>query len=274
MSYLTIDIASMIFPQRPYVIRHAGMRMVLGLPAIEQTDRLLIEDFHVNVERGAFISIVGESGAGKTTLLRIIAGLEQRFKGEVLLEGARVVAPGRGIQMVFQNHCLLPWRTVRENIAFAATPGNGHSGKGRIDEWIGKTKLRVLAHQYPKTLSGGETGRVALARVFVDPPDVLLLDEPFRSVDPRMKVELQRELCTFVRENATTVVLVSHSIDDAVFLSDYVIQVSKKPMRVQNTIEVPGERGARIRGNAELVKCSTDLVNLMIGGSNTVENGH
>jgi ABC-type nitrate/sulfonate/bicarbonate transport system ATPase subunit len=219
----------------------------------------LIEEFSLSVAPRTTIALVGRSGAGKTTLLRMIAGLERRFSGEVRLGNQLITKPGRDIQIVFQDYRLLPWKTVYENINFA-TKGDNPKETERWLEIIGMTDKR---HAWPKTLSGGEEGRVALARTFVSPPKVLLLDEPFRNLDLLAKFRLQDELTTTLQNQAVIVVLISHSIEDAVLLSDTVYLLSKTPMRIQAAFEIDIEK-PRMRGDPRLTELSRKILESMI----------
>src|ERR1051325_4543102 len=221
-STLSININSMRYPE-------------------SQERRNLIERLHFDVPSNAFVSLLGRTGAGKTTLLRILAGLEHHYVGEIRLNGAAVVKPSRDVQVVFQDYRLLPWKTVYENIEFATSKRDAEAEKAQIEKWISIVGLNSRRNALPKTLSGGETGRVAFARAFVDQPKVLLLDEPFRGLDLVTKFDLQDELLKALGQQQATVILVSHSIDDAVFLSDAVHVLSDSPMTIDKSfaVEVP-----------------------------------
>ena len=251
----------MRFPDDPYVVRYLALRRLLCLKPIIQNP-VLIEDMKLEIRKSEFISFIGASGAGKTTLLRILAGLETRFEGKVTLNNEPITRPTRKIQIVFQDNRLLPWFKVRRNIAFAAANLDRKTRNTRINEWLRNVGLDRRAKTFPKNLSGGEENRAAFARVFVEPPDVLLLDEPFRALDAVTKFELQEKLLKFVAENKTTVVLVSHSIDDAVFMSDRVLVLSQWPLRLYREFVVPKSR-PRDRGNAELVRLSTKVADAL-----------
>lgn len=191
---------------------------------------LLIENIDLDFEDDDFISILGPSAAGKTTLLRIIAGIENRFEGRVLLNGDLINSPSNSIQIVFQNNLLFPWKTVRSNLKFAIKT-KMIVGNNNVDNWLDKLELNEQSKSYPKTLSGGEKGRVAFARVFMNPPKVLLLDEPFRNLDIKMKFNLQTELINHLNDNTNVkTILISHSINDAIYLSDSIIVVKDFPM--------------------------------------------
>src|ERR1051325_10908473 len=215
-STLSININSMRYPE-------------------SQERRNLIERLHFDVPSNAFVSLLGRTGAGKTTLLRILAGLEHHYVGEIRLNGAAVVKPSRDVQVVFQDYRLLPWKTVYENIEFATSKRDAEAEKAQIEKWISIVGLNSRRNALPKTLSGGETGRVAFARAFVDQPKVLLLDEPFRGLDLVSKFRVQDALIEALREQPATVVLVSHSVEDAVFLSDTIHVLRGAPATVDRT---------------------------------------
>ncbi len=228
MTYLEVKIDKMQYSDTPHFVQNRGLRKFLGLAPIKK-NRVLIEDLAIHVEKEEVISFVGPSGVGKSTLLRILAGLETRFDGNVNLGGKSIKSPSRRIQVVFQDNCLLPWLDVEGNIAFAIRDGDHTTREQKTREWVENVRLSDKAKAFPKTLSGGEASRVAFARVFIAPPEVLLLDEPFRAVDTITKEGLQDLLIQFADKPNTTIVLVSHSIDDAVFLSDRVIALAGSP---------------------------------------------
>jgi ABC-type nitrate/sulfonate/bicarbonate transport system ATPase subunit len=186
----------------------------------------LIQDLHLNVPPGCFISLLGQSGIGKTTLLRIIAGLEQRYEGYVELNGKRITRPNRDIQILFQDNRLLPWMTAKDNIRFAIPTNHEQPIDEIVDHWLNIVGLNGKAKSWPKNLSGGEAARVALARAFAGDPKVLLLDEPFSSVDIRVRYDLHHEFLNALQISPKTVLLVTHNIEDAVLLSDIVYVAS------------------------------------------------
>lgn len=223
----------------------------------------LIEDLQLEVSPDKIVSLLGRSGVGKTTLLRMIAGLERRFRGEIKLNGEKILKPGRNVQMVFQDYRLLPWKTVYENIEFAVKNGNGAKDKDQIERWIDIVGLKHRKDAWIKNLSGGEEGRVAFARAFADQPKVLLLDEPFRGLDLGTKFDLQEQLLKALRAQKATVVMVSHSVEDAVFLSDTVHILSDSPMKIDKTFSIDAER-PRNRGDHNLSGITAEITEYLV----------
>jgi|SRR5215213_5659104 len=224
----------------------------------------LIADLELEVPAGGIAALVGRSGIGKTTLLRIIAGLERRFDGKVTLDGVPVHKPSRAIQIVYQDYRLLPWKTVRENIAFSLH--NGTADAPSIDHWLDFLHLRHRSDAWPRELSGGEQARAALARVFVSPPRVLLLDEAFHNLDVVAKQKIQEELVTLLSEQKITTVVVSHSIEDAVYLADMIYVLAESPMRVVRRIPVELQR-PRARGDAEWSRLVGEVTDSLRNGT-------
>jgi NitT/TauT family transport system ATP-binding protein len=191
-------------------------------------------DISFQIAPSEFVCIVGPSGSGKSTLLRILAGLIQPQQGHVWLDGRLVESPGPSIGVVFQKANLMPWRTVIENIALplelngVATP----EVLRRSNELIDLVGLNGFAHAYPHTLSGGMEQRVAIARALIHNPSILLLDEPFGSLDALTRERMALELTRIWSSQKTTVVMVTHSIQEAVFLSDRVFVMTDRPGRI------------------------------------------
>jgi NitT/TauT family transport system ATP-binding protein len=210
------------------------------------------------VERGEFISVVGPSGCGKTTFLRIVAGLEPATSGEVLLDGRALRRPGGDRGFVFQNDSLLPWRTVFANAII------GREVAGRIGEAERKRTMQLLKlvglegfeHYHPRQLSGGMRQRVNLARALAIDPEILLMDEPFSSLDAQTREIMQTELMRIWEEGRKTVLFVTHQIDEAVFLSDRVLVFARRPGRLLESVAIAltRPRSLAIKRTGEFVR--------------------
>lgn len=257
--FFDVHVEKMQFSDTPHAVQNPMLRKLFRLQPIKHHE-VLIKDLDFVVNKGEVISMVGASGAGKTTLLRILAGLETQFIGHVKLNDDIVKKPSRKIQIVFQNNVLLPWLNVEDNIAFTLVKGSQLSQNQNVITLLNKVGLLHKAKALPKDLSGGEESRVAFARAFIDPPDILLLDEPFRALDAITRFDLQDILLTFAK--TTTVILVSHSIDDAVFLGDKVIVLSQKPMCIFKELLITSAR-PRVHGDSVLVKYSSQVATLL-----------
>ena len=211
----------------------------------------------VAVERGEFIAIVGPSGCGKTTFLRIVAGLEPATSGSILLDGQQLRGPGGNRGFVFQNDSLLPWRTVLSN-ALIGPEVAGPVGKPERQRTLDLLKLVGLGgfeNYYPRQLSGGMRQRVNLARALAIDPEVLLMDEPFASLDAQTREIMQTELLRIWEQGRKTVLFVTHQIDEAVFLADRVLVFARRPGRLQEavTIDLPRSRGLDIKRKPEFI---------------------
>lgn len=199
-----------------------------------------IDNLNLTVEPGEFVSIVGTSGCGKSTLLRIIAGLETPTMGEALCDGVKIegTCPDRGL--VFQEHTLFPWLTVRKNIIFGLKASKCYEeGKFRINSLLETAGLTDFADSFPHQLSGGMRQRAALIRALAVSPDVLLLDEPLGALDSFTRMTLQDEIIRLWQERSNTMIMITHDVDEAVYLSRRIIVMSPRPGRVTDVIDVP-----------------------------------
>ena len=217
-----------------------------------------LHDINLAIERGDFIAVVGPSGCGKTTFLRIVAGLEPASSGEVELDGRAVTGPGGDRGFVFQTDNLLPWRTVFAN----AIIGREVAGRVGPPERRGTLELLKLVglegfeNYHPRQLSGGMRQRVNLARALAIDPQVLLMDEPFSSLDAQTREIMQTELMRIWEAGRKTVLFVTHQIDEAVFLADRVLVFARRPGRLRESvaIELPRPRTLAIKRTAEFVR--------------------
>lgn len=208
----------------------------------------VLEDINLQVEQGEFVAIVGHSGCGKSTLLRMIAGLNQFDKGKVLFKGKAVTKPSTDRGMIFQENRLLPWLTIAKNVAFGLDHLNKETKKALIEDYLKMVGLSDFANAYPKQLSGGMLQRVAIARAMVTHPDLLLLDEPLGALDALTKIEMQREILSIKQKKDLTMVLVTHDIEEAIYLGNRVIIMSSRPGQIIKIIDInlpyPRNRGS------------------------------
>ena len=188
-----------------------------------------------DVEDGEFVCLLGPSGCGKTTLLRIIAGLETLTSGEITLNGIPITGPDPKRGMVFQQYSLFPWRTVMDNITFGLEMQGIKKVEARlqVEKYIELVGLEQFKNSYPFELSGGMQQRAAIARALANEPVVLLMDEPFGALDAQTRNILQDELLKIWEQKHVTVLFVTHSVDEAVFLSDRVVAMTSRPGRVK-----------------------------------------
>ncbi len=249
---LEANIFSMDLPVAQPELRSPWLRKIFGVPPLALPVEL-IRRFELKVEPGEVVTVVGESAAGKTTLLRILAGLETRFHGEIVLNGERIRKPDRRIYLMPQEHTLLPWFTAEQNLLFFACQGDGADSRRAAQDLLASLALGNRRHAYPSTLSGGERRRTALACAMIAEPQVLLLDEPFRSLDQVMTEKCEDNLISWLHqtEQKASVVIVSHSISNAVFLGDRLIVVKSGPLSVYREFQIPS---GRTRRSPELVK--------------------
>jgi NitT/TauT family transport system ATP-binding protein len=216
-------------------IQHLFKRFVSRDTPIE-----VLRDINLEVRSGEFIALVGASGCGKTTLLRIIDGLIPHDEGEILIDGRAITGPGPDRGFVFQSDCLLPWRTVRDNVGFglkARGVADAHS-RERVSSLIELVGLKGFERHFPHELSGGMRQRVNLARALAIDPEVLLMDEPFAALDAQTRELMQRELLRIWSADRKTVVFVTHQIDEAVYLADRVVVMTARPGRVNEIVNI------------------------------------
>jgi NitT/TauT family transport system ATP-binding protein len=202
-----------------------------------------VDRVSLTVSDGEFVSIVGPSGCGKTTLLNMIAGFEQPSSGSIRLDGKPVTGPGAERGVIFQEYGVFPWLNVRDNIAFGLSlrasrvPPPEHNAI--VDRYVDLMGLRGFENAYPKTLSGGMKQRVALARAYAVRPEFLLMDEPFGALDAQTRTAMQDLLLHVLESEGKTVILITHSVDEALYLSSKVVVISARPARVRAVIPVP-----------------------------------
>jgi NitT/TauT family transport system ATP-binding protein len=215
-----------------------------------------LKNVSLTLRKGEFVCLIGPSGCGKSTLLRIIAGLLTPTEGEVRLEGAPLTEPGRRVGLVFQQPTLLPWRTVADNVALPLELGDmaEQERKQRIRELLRTVGLTGFESEYPHNLSGGMAQRAAIARAMAQNPEILLLDEPFGSLDALTRERMGVELLRIWQAYQRTVVMVTHSVEEAALLADRVVVLTPLPGRILDVIDVtlPRPRNPSLLGDPEL----------------------
>lgn len=214
-----------------------------------------LDDINISVPDNSFTVIVGPSGFGKSTLLRIMAGLDQSTSGQILYRGETQEKPRKEIGMIFQEYSLFPWRNNIDNVCmgmeFAKTPAKTRTTKGY--EYLKLVGLDKYAKAFPYELSGGMRQRVAIARALANDPDVLLMDEPFGAIDAYTRILLQKRLLDIWEKHRKTIVFITHSVDEAVFLADTILVMSPSPGKIVTRIDVTLPR-PRQRDNPEYAR--------------------
>ncbi|MCM3601178.1 ABC transporter ATP-binding protein [Robertmurraya korlensis] len=196
-----------------------------------------LSDVNLKIDKGEFVTIIGPSGCGKSTLLKIIAGLDLQFKGRVSIEEQVLTGPSIKQGFIFQEHRLFPWLTVEKNIA-ANLSLKDPDVQNKVRELIEIVRLKGFEKAYPRELSGGMLQRAAIARALLRDPDVLLLDEPFGALDAFTRTHLQDVLLDIWKEKGTTMILVTHDIDESVYLANRVVIMTPRPGKVSKVIPV------------------------------------
>lgn len=226
----------------------------------------VLENIDLRVQPGEFVSIVGTSGCGKSTLLRLIVGLEAEYQGDIRLDGQRIAATSLERGIVFQDHRLFPWMTVQRNIALALKNHKlSKAEKNRlVAEHIALVNLSGFENAYPHQLSGGMAQRAAIARALITKPKILLLDEPLGALDALTRVHLQRELQRIWVQQRSTMIMVTHDVEEALYLGDRVIVMDAHPGRIKHEIKVdlphPRERASPV-----LQRLKEELLNELTG---------
>lgn len=220
-------------------------------------ERLVLQNIHLRLQPGEVVTLVGPSGCGKSTLLRIIAGLERNFRGSLQLRGQPHQGLNRDIGLIFQEPRLLPWLNVAANVAFDL--GQGGSATPRVAELLDEVGLSGYQAALPKQLSGGQAQRVALARGLFTQPKLLLLDEPFSAVDAFTRMKLQDLLLGIARHHAITLLLVTHDVEEAAYLSDRIIVMRDAASGLSGEFPVRAPR-PRDRRDPELAETKAQVL--------------
>jgi len=226
-----------------------------------------LEGVDLHVDDGELVCLLGASGCGKSTLLSIIGGLEAPTDGEVRIDEELVVGPGADRGMVFQAYSLYPWLSVSENIEFGLKVARWPKARRaeRVQELLGIMSLTEFAKALPRELSGGMRQRVAIARALAPEPDVLLLDEPFGALDAQTKRSMQDFLLTVWRRTGTTILMVTHDVEEAIYLSQRVYVLAARPGRVAAEVDIPfgHDRGPNIKRDPRFLDLRDELSDLV-----------
>jgi len=251
------------------VLTLSGVRKSYSL---QERTFTVLENIDLQVQAGEFISIVGPSGCGKSTLLRLIVGLDEDYQGEILLDGERIVSTSLDRGIVFQDHRLLPWMSVEDNIGLALL-NTGMSKVRRqeiVAEHIELVQLTGFEKAYPRQLSGGMAQRAAIARALVNRPKVLLLDEPLGALDALTRLHLQKELQRIWMQHRSTVLMVTHDVEEAVYLADRVLVMDATPGRIRRMVDVPLAH-PRDRSSPVLRRIKDEILVDLMGGNDSAD---
>jgi len=228
-----------------------------------ETDVIALQDINLEIRRGEFVALLGPSGCGKSTLLSIVAGFQQPTSGTACQSGAVIRAPHVSRTVVFQDFALFAWMTVQKNVEFGLkAKGVPYPARAQQAlELIRLVQLTGFEDKYPHEISGGMKQRAAIARALAPDPDILLMDEPFGALDAQTRVLLQEEVARLTSDNGKTVIFVTHSIEEAVFLADRVVVMSPRPGRIRTEVAVPlaRPRTADMRTDPWFVQTVHDL---------------
>ena len=228
-----------------------------------------LADVSLTVDHGEFVAVIGASGCGKSTLLRLVAGLDSPTSGRISVAGRTPdqARRNRDFGVVFQDPALFPWRTVRQNVRLPGEVFGDEDIVSRVDEWIRRVGLAGFENALPAQLSGGMRSRVAIARTLVFQPRIVMMDEPFGALDEITRMEMQRQLLTVWDERRSTVLFITHSVAEALYLADRVVVMSPGPGRIASILDVPFSRprDIHLRGSAEFSRLSDGLIASLLG---------
>jgi sulfonate transport system ATP-binding protein len=226
------------------------------------------KNINLTVKKGEIIGILGTSGCGKSTLLRVLSGLDDGYTGTVKIDGNIVRSVHEKIGIIFQEPRLLPWLNVIDNVAFGLKSHDQKKEKAK--EYISSVGLAGFENHYPKDLSGGMAQRVAIARALITAPEILLLDEPFSALDAFTKMQLQDLLLSIWEKYQSTMLLVTHDVDEALYLCDRIIILRGQPGEIHHILKIEQKR-PRARGDADLGRLKEKIINLLDLSHNKVQ---
>ena len=216
----------------------------------DEGERKILNNINLSINCGEFVTIVGKSGCGKSTLLKIISGMTETSEGEVRIKGEKARKYNENCSIVFQESRLFPWLKIRENINIGLKNLSKREKDAKADEYMKLVGLKGYENSYPKELSGGMSQRAAIARGLIMDSDIILLDEPFGALDAMTKINMQEEVLKIRKEKKKTMILVTHDIEEAVYLGDRVIVLSSNPGEIRDIVNIEIE-GIKDRTNSE-----------------------
>ncbi|EEF59729.1 ABC transporter ATP-binding protein [Pedosphaera parvula] len=244
-------------------LRFTGISKDYPTPDNEELRTLALDNVSLSVGAGELVSLIGPSGCGKSTLLRLTAGLDQSNSGELWVGNEKIIGPSAERGLVFQDPNLFPWLTVRKNIESGLVArGKLKEKRHEVDEFMRLVGLETFANAYPHHLSGGMAQRVALARALINHPKVLLLDEPLGALDAFTRMRMQDEVLRLWQARGTTMVLVTHDIDEAIYMSDRIVIMTPRPGRIERTISVNLQR-PRQRNSSEFLNLRGEILEML-----------
>jgi NitT/TauT family transport system ATP-binding protein len=230
----------------------------------------VVEDVSYDINDGDFIAVIGPSGCGKTTMMSMLAGFQKPTTGKVLFDGAPVKGPGPERGVIFQEYGVFPWLTVKQNIAFGlqlkANRVSAAERDGTCKHYLELMGLADFANSYPKHLSGGMRQRLAIARAYAVKPQFLLMDEPFGALDAQTRANMQNLLLQVLASEGKTVMLITHSVDEAIFLASRIVVVTARPARIREIIEVPFAypRDESLQARSEFIELRSHIRELVM----------
>lgn len=238
----------------------------------DESEVIALNGVDLNIEAGEFVSLIGPSGCGKSTLLRLIAGFEHLDSGGIFLDGEEINKPHYERGLVFQNHTLFPWLSIYDNIAFGLRARRTYrKNKNDVSEYIKLVGLEGFEKAFPHQLSGGMCQRASLARALVGHPKLLLLDEPLGALDSFTRMSMQDELIRIRQEHSMTMVMVTHDVDEAIYLSDRVVIMTPRPGKIDQILNIELSR-PRARNSPDFIFYRTKILEILNYGGKITES--
>jgi ABC-type nitrate/sulfonate/bicarbonate transport system ATPase subunit len=219
----------------------------------------VIAGMSLHVKDGEFVAIVGPSGCGKSTLMKMISGFAMPDTGSVRIDGAKVTGPSPKGIVISQHGSVFPWLTVRENLMFGLNRGTPSAKRQLADHYAEMVGLKGFEHAYPRELSGGMLKRVEIARALVVKPEILYMDEPFSALDALMNLHIRNELLRILQEERHTVILITHDVEEALYLADRIVVLSQRPTTIQRTFQVTQAHPRRL-SNPQLQQMKDEIL--------------